>query len=731
MLPPEEPAEPAPGGRTRPRAARRWPSALVFALLLAPAAVLYAPLLSGRALADYDAVLYFMPQRASLADALRDGRLPLWDPSLFMGAPFLANPQTAVLYPPSWLFVLGPVQTIYALQLALHSLLASGLTYLLLRRSFGVSRVAALFGGLAFGYSGYFVGEAGHLNQVSAAAWLPGVLLAADMLLAGGSGRWAAFGAVSLALQLLAGHPQVVYATLVGLVVLVLARSPWRRPRPMLASLARLAAMGLAAILLAAPQLVPTAMLALVSQRGGAGWQDALAGSVPRALLVPTLLPPIGVPAADVEFPAYAGFTSLALAALAILRARRRDVVWALVLCALALLLALGAYDPLVPPLLAVVPGLSAFRVPERWLLLWLIGVAVLAALGLDAIARGPRRRSLAATLVGLLAIELLLAAAGQPLMQGPPGWYLGQPPPAADWLRAYAGDGRLLSVASLQRPSGLERAVRTDPAKPISPEERDAYVLARAREVLAPNVPLAEGLRSVDGYDGGLLPLASYTRLASLLVPSGPLRPDGVLQASVPAVPDPRVLDLFGVRYVLADADAPPPARGSAVDLGELRLYDRGPGASRAILVFSSRVARDQDALDALRSASFDPNREVLLPDEPGVPADVASDRQGVPVTPDVDEPERWMARVSMPQSGFLLLRDTWYRGWSARVDGVPVDVWRADALFRAVKIPTGDHTVEMRFEAEYAPLSGFLALIGAALAGLLWRRGPAQPPY
>src|SRR5436190_21482184 len=115
----------------------RWPltaDSSVVLCLLAAALVFYYPLVFlGRALVDYDAFVYFYPQRAYLAQAVLAGRLPLWDPDLFLGAPFLANPQTAVLYPPSWLFLLGPVQSVYSAQLVLHGFLAAFFSYLFAR----------------------------------------------------------------------------------------------------------------------------------------------------------------------------------------------------------------------------------------------------------------------------------------------------------------------------------------------------------------------------------------------------------------------------------------------------------------------------------------------------------------------------------------------------------------------------------------------------------------------
>src|SRR5215469_11703954 len=110
-------SSPAPAERSRRIGAIVWPltpdRSAALGLFVA-AVVFYYPLVFlGRALVDYDALVYFYPQRVYLARSLLSGQIPLWDPNLFLGAPFLANPQTAVLYPPSWLFLLGPVQSIY------------------------------------------------------------------------------------------------------------------------------------------------------------------------------------------------------------------------------------------------------------------------------------------------------------------------------------------------------------------------------------------------------------------------------------------------------------------------------------------------------------------------------------------------------------------------------------------------------------------------------------------
>src|SRR4029077_21121303 len=121
---------------------------------LVVAVVYYFPLtVQGRVLASFDTQVYFYPNAAYLASRLRSGQVPLWDPYLFAGVPFLANSQVGALYPPHWLFVLGPVSSIYSLLVVGHVWFVAIGTYLLGRSSLRLGRNGATFAalGLAFG----------------------------------------------------------------------------------------------------------------------------------------------------------------------------------------------------------------------------------------------------------------------------------------------------------------------------------------------------------------------------------------------------------------------------------------------------------------------------------------------------------------------------------------------------------------------------------------------------
>jgi uncharacterized membrane protein YfhO len=71
----------------------------------------------------------------------------------------------------------------------------------------------------------------------------------------------------------------------------------------------------------------------------------------------------------------------------------------------------------------------------------------------------------------------------------------------------------------------------------------------------------------------------------------------------------------------------------------------------------------------------------------------------------------------ATVEEPSYLVLEDFYHRGWTARVDGQPSRVLIANALFRAVALPPGTHSVEFRFE----PLSHRLGAAISALALLL----------
>lgn len=764
----------------------RWslaPDAPAAIGLLAASLIFYYPLVFlGRVLVDYDAFVYFYPQRVFLARSLLEGHIPLWDPDLFLGAPFLANPQTAVLYPPSWLFVLGPVQAVYSAQLVLHAFLAAFFTYLLVRHAFGVLPLAAAVGGLAYAFGGFAVGQVGHLNQISAAAWLPAVLLAYDRFARSQKVYWLALGALALAMELLAGHPQETYMTLIVLGIFGVVGAPWRRPRKLVWCAIGGAGMCALGGGLSAAQLMPTLELAPLSIRGeGVNWRDAVAGSLPSYLAVRALLPPYWINVPYTEYLGYAGVTPVALGLLAIMGGRGRPVLFGFLVSFLGVFLALGENNGLYPLVFSSVPGFDTFRVPARWLLLWEFGVACLAALGADWIGRGAvvrvrdgrlwarlslvvvvlvvglawqqqegepfaQRRTpfmflaiTAATLaigalphVGrpLLALGMLVAMTGTELWAAAEASPARQAPPPAftqgetvDWLRAHGvtDQERLLSLARPEYVPAAEDEVRAGLTSLPEPVVESVLVAQKWHDTLTPNVPLQYGLNTADGYDGGVLPLLRWLHLSGTLVQSP--RPDGVLLTRLDSLPPDRQLDLLGVRYLVANAETPGRPDLQMVDFGDLRLFARPNPVPLSLVVFgATRAADEAAALARISAPDFDSTREVVLE---GDASSVSPRAAAQSIAPDVVSAERFAARVSLSQAGYLLQREVWYPGWRARVDGVETPVLRADALFRAVPLSAGDHDVEVFFDSASFKRGAFVTLgaLVVIIILLAWR--------
>jgi hypothetical protein len=160
-------------------------------------------------LARGDTFLYFYPYWEYRAEALLAGRLPLWNPLLFMGAPFLANSQAGVLYPLNWPLAVFAAPVAVKIAVLAHVALAALGTYVFARRALGQSTLGALLAGVLFALGGYVTAQVEHVNQLQGLAWLPWVfVLSHDLSVAREARRMrAVLGlGVVFALQLLAGR---------------------------------------------------------------------------------------------------------------------------------------------------------------------------------------------------------------------------------------------------------------------------------------------------------------------------------------------------------------------------------------------------------------------------------------------------------------------------------------------------------------------------------------------
>jgi len=584
-------------------------------------------------LVDFDVFTYFYPYREHAAQALRAGQFPLWNPYLFLGAPFFANIQTAVLYPLNAVYlVVKPVTRALSVSILLHVALLAIFTYAFARRGVGLERWGAFAAAATFALGGFVGTQVSHINQLNAATWLPLILLLFHRAWQRRSIPWAALTGLVVSLQLLAGHTQVSYLSLaaLGLYALFLlvqegrgtgvqrGRSTGERGRVLLCSftpLLLLLVVGTVGVGLAAAQLLPTLELSGLSIRGGGMSYQAATSFSLEPWNLPTALLPNYMPDAQLagEFVGYVGLVALVLAVYALYRGRHEPRVWFWALFALlALSLALGRYNPLYFLAYHVVPGLAWFRVPARWLLLYSFGVALLAGLGLDLLmqARKPALRWAGPGLTAILVIELFGASQALPYNRPTaPEAYTSLRPAVAHLLNEGRPD-RFWSLTGFAFDPGDVHELRAIFWPQVSQAQTyDFIVASKYKEALTANLPLRYHLSSVDGYDGGVLPLTSFVRLEELFVPPEQVSLDGRLRDQLHEVPPGRLLSLLNVRYVIADKVHDAWVDGVYYDLGHTAIL--GPTAAPATMA-QGFIAFPTDAvgiISALEGASCVPD--------------------------------------------------------------------------------------------------------------------------
>ncbi len=628
----------------------------------------------------WDSVAQFYPWRLLTHQAARNGELPLWNPFQFCGYPFAANGQSALFYPPNWLYFAVHPRRAMGVSAALHYLLAAIFVFGL-SRALGAGRLAALFSSAAFTFGGFMVTWIELPTLVNSFVWLPLAWWGIEVVFRGQAARGALMLASALGLTVLAGHLQVaayvwIFAMLYAVGALVLRRGYRPRRAGWLAGAVAVGAM------LSLVQLLPTWELGALSPRGGGGpsaagfafhHQRAL-----RPLELLTLVQPdfLGSPVtgdyAGISYSEHCGFvglTTLLLGAGGVLWGRGRRLTWAL--WAVALFALWGAMGGLPAVLLYWgVPKLGQAGGFSRLLSVWTLAASLCGGLGLDALLRACERRAtgvepggrrdsryigpvVAGLAMVLLALELLpWAHRFNPRIEAS---QLYAETPLIARLRAKIANGRYLAITP-----------------------RSAWRLDKVptEAVLPPNAGTAYGLRSVDGYDS-LFP-AVYREYAA--------RVEG--------------------------ADPAPPANGNMLLLENARAW-----SERVTCIVSASEAHTglPGAAEELDGCVIWDTPQGATTRAYGMPYPEAGPGSLKPLRIVRDGLNVVTLEVADKGALTVVLKDAPYPGWRAYADGRQVE-WRGGPAERRVEVPAGASRLEMVYFPATVIVGAFLSLVGLA---------------
>ncbi len=755
---------------------RQWDwDRLPWILVVTGPLLLFGPmLLKGEVLFWGTPLLQFMPWRTYAFSVIQQGYLPLWNPFLGMGAPLIANYQTALFYPPNFLLALiGPARG-HGLLVALH-LIWAGFGAIVLVRRLRFSPLSQTVAGLAFGLSGYLVARAGFLSINATAAWLPWILAAVDRL--ADKSRSQAVNretlkatlllSLSLAFQWLAGHAQTAWYSLILLIAWVVWRGVTAGDaKHRIRLIVLLVAAGTLAFTLSAVQVVPT--LEYLAQSHRAETLDvefALTYSFwpwrTLGLLMPDLF---GNPSRGNywgygnywEDAIYIGVLPFLLSILAMWRGvRGKDphhslVRFLMAVAGVAFVFALGKNSHVFKFLYRYVPTFNLFQAPARWNLLLVFALSLLASLGVE-YWRRPEGKGLYWTRLGTVGAAIIGAAAwiGARLLVDVEMsfvsafalagvWFvasgfltLRRPQLESPWWDSVVGIVILidLCIAGMGLNPSVPHTLYEGGSNLVSDVGRQHRVYMDAE------TEYALKFEQTHRFDTFLLPI-DWRSVRDMGLPNttlldripsannfDPILPDRYVRwmERLERLPISQQGNMFSLMDVAWHADV-----HTSIENG-IR-YVHLPAAERVRLVSKSVVAENaEEAMEMVFDLDFDLAQEVILE---GISIQVSEEGkvQGHFELLHSTNPNEVLVEVNSISGVWLVLSDTWYPGWEACVDGERTQIYRANYLFRAVWVPAGEHLVKFYYSPPSFWLGATVSLFGwvaFVLVGWRWARG------
>jgi hypothetical protein len=764
-------------GRARPDRTAVGVLALLPFLLFAPA------LLPGRALTPVDQLFLVAPWSAmaptpprpnpALADVsqvfhpwtlytareVRAGRLPLWNPYAYAGVPFLSNPQTALFFPLTWLTWALPSTLALTLPQVLKVAVAGPAMYWFLR-TLAISPLAA------------FIGGAGFMLSTTLIAWLPWTYSTTmvflpilfglvERLAERVDGRRVGLLALALAGDVLAGYPPSAFHGLLATAAWALVRAPWRTAA--VRYVGGLTAAALLGAAVSAVQMLPafdymreSAVYFYRSQ-----WTPPLIAGARSAL---TALLPYFFGASIHTWSGWQfGIMSTCVGVVLLLALPLAFLAWrrppTLALAAMAAGVAAVHYGAPGMEALADAPGMALVN-KLRLMPLLVFPVCALGAFGLDVAARrtaGVAERSALAVrawfgalvLVALVAVALVIGdpvvSEMRPSLVAQFLAFLVALTASALLLLRWLGDGRArwgVALAAVQIASLAPIAATYLPVRdtrwlyPTPPAVTWLQQHAGgARAVMADHVGFLYGIRQASGYDG-MTPrlieqvagpigsanarLVGFAENVAALHGSEPLAPLSVLFSPV--------RELIGIRWIVLGRHSEPPAPGLrlAYDGRDARIFENPAALPRAFVAARARCVDDRRALALLRTRAVDVRAEVLLADCATPPAAGGAVASRTTARIEIDDAERVVVAASTDAPAWLVLTDTWFPGWTARIDGAETPIARADHAFRAVPLPAGAHRVEFTFRPRGLVTGAVITLVALGIVLALLVRRP-----
>lgn len=715
---------------------------LVYLILFACVTCMWWPtLFAGKVIISGDSIIHGLPLLHFFRDFLHGGESPLWVKEIFGGHPLFAEGQGGFASPLNLLVAWAFPPTLGSSVFHYLCMLIAGFGVIKLCQSLGSTVWAAGFAAIAVIFSSSWLSIQNNLTISGALMWVPWALLAFELWLKKPSILRAIFMAVMGSLLIVAGYPQVIHGVVIFALCSLVAmpfsshgRLQWRqfwRAYIATAGLAALLCLGLSAL-----QLLPLMELVGLSHREN-GVDLIFRHTVDYCLRC--ILFPLDT---QKQTPGIANLlvcvlVSLFLAVRSPWRLKGYAVATVL-LVVLGIGNALSVFRWLYEAHL--VPGLHYFRITWVYLAISAVSMSVLAAFAIDGsihwLLKHPYRRQwrvrtwLAAVVffavwfaivfradqghawkaLSVVAIALLLVVTlfvtRRVRWIAPAMFFLSVTQCvffSMDQLKFY--DAALLQSSSVL--DELPRdGVKSGKFFTVSINLIYAFLDSHApnldkmtQQVVNSNLGMTNLLRGDSSMDGTLA-LQLYNR--DIINQTLTDEVNGVSQAG----PGARMIDLLNVRYITADGELHAPGlRVAGHD--RLGFWVMENTFARPFVQVYAHAVGASSADDSLARLHVMQLPTLVVQNDPGgtpVPKDdiAAGNVADVHMSMIGSRSNHYEMDVQAPFACWIFLADANYPGWYGKVDGMPVKVWTAQVLGKAVHIPAGRHRLIVGFRSK-----------------------------
>ncbi len=694
-------------------------------------------------------------------------QLPFWNPYSWAWSPLLADAQNGFWYPTNllqiavtWLVsphaIHLPVIVPETMTL-LHLPLAALGAFVLSKKEFRVSGIAALVAGLCWGFGVRMAAEQNHSMQIIQLALLPWEVLL--LMRSWKSWRYAIALGLLFGVSFFAGQPQTFFYIAIFLGAFTLAESLrlWRRghligvaAKPLLlASLAMIIAAGISTI-----QLLPTLELVRLSAREHLTFSQASAVGLHLGHFIDFFVPKFygeypgfTIPKSPVvnnhywywEATFYWGALAEILALFGLVsrwKERRsadpksRYLFFFAIFSALCLAYGMGANLYFQWPFWRFLPLFDHFRAPNRMIwFVWFIGT-ILTGIGLENLLAKWNHlrdyRSLFLWSSGVFVLLNLLSITGVFDLIFPPYtiraglWLLLLPSLIASVLTAFffililrgALPARITLVCAVLLIAGdlfyndfTWHRNTLDRETVLAQDSLSAPIVQFRKQHGADHSKLLvlypDSIRGMRANDGMFLRLPIENASdANTLRKLNPL----CIEKALPPARDPvRRMELMGVATAVSYSGAETEYPRS---LPFLKLYHEW------------MVASGTRAQDILNDSTFDFSRMILLAQSPNLPPGTNLDADTAMLQSYSENSMN--IRVSASRPSVLFVNDLYYPAWRATVDGKDTKILRAFTSLRAIPVSAGIHSVVLCYDSAAFDI-GWKITLGTALLSLL----------